>query len=357
MRSGSSPSRLAVHAPRLIGALLTISLALHGVSCRKNGTPEWNTPQSGLPAPKENSKRHPKKSQPARNPALDPASDLTTDTALATSGLRFITYNVKNWLIMDRVVDHKIVQKIPKPDSEKKAVIRILANNSPDVVGLCEIGETTDLTELRNDLKTAGLDLPHFQYTGGSDPVRHLGLLSRFPITATAQPAETEFHMKGQTFAINRGILDATIEARGKSYRFIGIHLKSRREIADADQEEMRINEARLVRRHLDTILKTDADTRLLVYGDFNDTRPSTAFKTITGNTGDPDFLTAVPFKDSHGEAWTHYWASQDIYSRFDYVIVTRALKPDVDFRASRIIDEPAWSEASDHRPLLAVFR
>jgi len=357
MRHGLPTRRFAIHAPRFLGALLVVGLALPDVSCRKKGTPDWNTPQSALPASKENSKRHPKKSPPTRNPALEPAADLTTDAATASNELRFIAYNVENWLIMDRVVDHKIVQKIPKPDSEKKAVIRILANNSPDVVGVCEIGEIPDLTELRNDLKAAGLDLPYFQHTGGSDPVRHLGLLSRFPITATAQPAEREFRMKGQTFAINRGILDATIQARGKAYRFIGIHLKSRREIADVDQEEMRINEARLVRRHLDSILKMDADARLIVYGDFNDTRPSTAFKTITGNTGDPDSLTTIPFKDSHGEAWTHYWASQDIYSRFDYVIVTRALKPEVDFRNSRIIDEPVWSEASDHRPLLAVFR
>ena len=272
-------------------------------------------------------------------------------------GVRFIAYNVENWLTMDRVVDRKIIQKIPKPDSEKNAVIRILANNSPDVVGLCEIGTAADLTELRGDLKAAGLDLPHCQYVGGSDPVRHLAFLSRFPITATAQPAETEFRMRGQTFAINRGILDVTVQARGKSYRFIGIHLKSRRETADVDQEEMRINEARLVRRHLDSILKTDADARLILYGDFNDTRPSTAFKTITGNTADPAYLTPIPFKDVRGEAWTHYWASEDIYSRFDYVAVTRALKPEVDFSASHIIEEPAWSEASDHRPLLAVFR
>jgi len=333
--------------------MFTVCLALTGPSCRKQGTPAWNTPQSSLPAPKESSKRHPKK-PPAPHPQpLDP----TTDATLATSGLRFIAYNVENWLTMDRLVERKIVRKIPKPESEKQAVIRILANNSPDVVGICEIGETSDLTELRDDLKAAGLDLPHFQYTGGADPVRHLALLSRFPITATAQPAESEFRIKGQTFAISRGILDATVQARGKSYRFIGVHLKSRREVADVDQEELRINEARLVRRHLDSILKTAADARLIVYGDFNDTRPSTAFKTITGNTGDPEFLTTVPLKDSRGEAWTHYWASQDIYSRFDYVIVTHTLKPEVDFRASRLIEDPAWSEASDHRPLLAVFR
>ena len=137
MCRGPSTRRLAIQAPRLIGALLTVTLALPGASCRKKGTPDWNTPQSAQTAPKENSKRHPKKPPTARNPALDPAADLTTDAALATSGLRFISYNVENWLTMDRVADHKIVQKIPKPESEKKAVIRILANNSPDVVGLC----------------------------------------------------------------------------------------------------------------------------------------------------------------------------------------------------------------------------
>ena len=357
MRRGLSTRRLASHAPRFLAAVLTASLALSATACRKHGTPDWNSAPSAQSAPKENPKHHPKKQPSTRNQAPQPATDLTTDAALATSGLRFITYNIENWLIMDRVVDHKTVRQTPKPDSQKKAVVRILANNSPDVVGICEIGQPADLTELRDDLKSAGLDLPFSHYTGGADPVRHLALLSRFPITSTAQPAETEFRMKGQTFAINRGILDATIQARGKSYRFIGVHLKSRREIPGADQEDMRVNEARLVRRHLDSILKSDPDARLIVYGDFNDNRPSTSFKTITVNTGDPTYLTVIPCQDSHGETWTHYWASQDIYSRFDYVIVTRPLKPEIDFRSSRIIDEPAWAEASDHRPLLAVFR
>lgn len=345
--------RLAIHAPRIIGTVLTVSLALGGPACRKQGTPDWNTAPGGMPAPKESSKHHPKK-PPAAQP---PAAGLTEFAAPATSGLRFIAYNVENWLTMDRIVDHKIVGKIPKPGREKQAVIRVLTDNAPDVVGLCEIGSPADLAEIRRDLQAAGLDLPYFHHTGGSDPVRHLGLLSRFPITATAEPAETEFRMKGQTYAISRGILDATIQGRGKTYRFIGVHLKSRREIANADQEEMRIHEARLVRRHLDSILGAAADARLIVYGDFNDTRPSTAFKTLTGNSGDPAALTTIPLKDSHGEAWTHYWAAQDIYSRFDYVTVTLALKPEVDFRASRVIDDPAWVEASDHRPLLAVFR
>ncbi len=163
--------------------------------------------------------------------------------------------------------------------------------------------------------------------------------------------------MQGRTYAINRGILDATVQTRGKAYRFIGVHLKSKREIEDADQEEMRIHEARLLRRHVDAILLADANARLIVYGDFNDTRPSKAFKIVTGKYNDAGYLTAIPFKDTRGEAWTYYWELHDVYSRFDFVAVTRGLKPDTDFRASHIIEDPSWSQASDHRPLLALFR
>jgi endonuclease/exonuclease/phosphatase family metal-dependent hydrolase len=181
--------------------------------------------------------------------------------------------------------------------------------------------------------------------------------LSRFPITGTAKPAATEFKLEGRIFGINRGILDTTIKARGKSYRFIGVHLKSKRAVEEADQEQMRIHEARLLRRHVDSILAMDANARLIVYGDFNDTRPSKAFKTVTGSYNDPGYLTAIPFKDSRGETWTHYWALHDIYSRIDFVTVTRALRPEVDFRASHLIDDPKWVEASDHRPMMAIFR
>ena len=215
-----------------------------------------------------------------------------------------------------------------------------------------------DFAEIQESLKAAGLDLPHSHFTGGSDPTRHLGLLSRFPITSTAKPAETEYQMKGETYSINRGILDATIQARGKSYRFLGVHLKSKREVegmrsgGDADPRSPTCCAATLIRSS-----KPIAEARLVVYGDFNDTRPTKAFKTVTGSYNDPGYLTAIPFKDSRGDAWTHHWSLHDIYSRIDFVTVTRALRPEVDFRASHIIDDPDWDKASDHRPLLAIFK
>jgi endonuclease/exonuclease/phosphatase family metal-dependent hydrolase len=338
-----------------LAACATLTLGL--VSCdKKKGTPDWDTPGGEAPAIEAAAPESPpepvaesSESAPAAvapPPAADPS----------TSGLRFIAYNVENWLTMDRYVDRKLLKNLPKPTEQKEAAIRLLVAATPDVIGLCEIGEAADLAEIQQSLKAAGLDLPHSHYIGGSDPVRHLGLLSRFPILFTSKPAETDFRLQGRTFSINRGILDATIEARGKPYRFLGVHLKSKRSIEEADQEEMRVHEARLLRRHVDALLKEDPQARLVVYGDFNDTRPSNTFKTITGSYNDPGYLTALPLKDSRGHAWTHHWAPHDIYSRIDFITVSRALRSEVDFQASHLIDSEDWQMASDHRALLAIF-
>lgn len=346
---------LANRAPVIAGAVFCAGFALSVSSCEKErGTPDWDAPGGMVSAVVISA-------EPESAPVVE--SEVPVEVAVSSTvpdssvGLRFIAYNVENWLTMDRYVDRKALKNSPKPDSEKEAVARILSSHTPDVVGLCEIGGAGDLAELQELLKAAGLDLPFSHYTGGADPVRHLGLLSRFPIASTAKPTETEFKIKGRTFGINRGILDATVKARGRDYRFIGVHLKSKREVEEVDQEQMRIHEARLLRRHVDSILSADANARLIVYGDFNDSRPSKAFKSVTGSYNDPDYLTAIPFKDSRGEAWTYYWALHDIYSRIDFVTVSRALRPEVDFRASHLIDEAGWNEASDHRPMLAIFK
>ena len=111
------------------------------------------------------------------------------------------------------------------------------------------------------------------------------------------------------------------------------------------------------MRRHLGTILQADPQARVVVYGDLNDTRATPAIKAISGSYNDPGYLTALPIKDSRQMAWTHHWALQDIYSRIDFIMVTKALRKDVDFPAAKIIDDANWDKASDHRPVMAIFK
>ncbi|KAB2640680.1 MAG: endonuclease/exonuclease/phosphatase family protein [Verrucomicrobia bacterium] len=324
------------------GALLACLLALLTTpACdKKHASPAWNTPGDATP--------------PAAKRAATHKPEVVSDPA--APGLRFVAYNLKNWLTMERGSGHGPAKATPKPAAEKRAVVELLSHQAPDVLGVCEIGSRDDLAELQAALLAGGVALPHAYYTGGGDAVRHLGLLSRFPIIHTTTPTQLDFKLNGSAYTMSRGILDATIQAHDKTYRWLGVHLKSKREVADGDQDAVRLCEARLLRQYVDAILATEPDARLVVYGDFNDTRASAALRLITGNYGEADSLTALPVQDKQGERWTHFWELHDIYSRFDFITVTHGLKHEVDYDASRILDDPPWSAASDHRPLLAVF-
>jgi endonuclease/exonuclease/phosphatase family metal-dependent hydrolase len=336
---------LSNRALGIAGAFLASAVLFAGTACELlAATPTWEK-QTAHATP------------PAEVPTPEATAKPATEATASAEAVRFISYNVENWLTMDRFVDGKPLKGAPKPDSEKQAVTEILARHKPDILGLCEIGLASDLADIQQRLKAAGLDLPHSHHTGGSDPVRHLGILSRFPITSTSNSAILDYQLAGKTFQINRGILDATVEVHGKPYHFIGLHLKSKRDSEQGDQEAIRLNEVRLVRNHIDKLLKANPNERLIVYGDFNDTRGTPAIKLLVGKYSSPNYLTAIPMKDSRQMAWTHHWTAQDIYSRIDFIMVSQQMKMDVDFPASRIIDDTDWSEASDHRPTLAIFK
>jgi endonuclease/exonuclease/phosphatase family metal-dependent hydrolase len=334
-------------APKFLGATICILSTLILSGCDR----------SGDDSPNESRKPASAKAWFNQADANEAAETAVRSHDPKAGKLRFIAYNVENWLNMDRIVGRREVANQPKPDSEKSAVLRILLKQNPDVIGLCEIGSKDDLAEIQQALKSAGLDLPHSHHTGGSDTVRHLGLLSRFPITSTSSPAQTQYTLEGRSFAINRGILDATVAAHDKEYRFVGVHLKSKRAVNVGDQAKMRLQEAHLLRRHLDKILGPNPDARLIVYGDFNDSYRSNTLRAVTGSAAKNLRITPIYLKDSQGEAWTHHWSGEDIYSRIDFIMTSPALRREVDFNASRIIDDKLWIKASDHRPMLAVFR
>lgn len=346
----------AVSATPKLGLLLAALILCALPSCDKpRGTKDWNTPGATPPPPAT-------QTTPAPGPQADsgsttPKTNPKTAAETTPTGLRFITYNVENWLTMDRYVDQQQLPSASKPEKEKQAVATILARHQPDVLGICEIGTREDLAELQALLKSHLLDLPHAHYTGGSDPTRHLAILSRFPFTATATPAKLDFQLNGTTFGMNRGILDASIQARGKSYRFLGVHLKSQREVKEGDQAQMRLHEAHLLRDHVDAILASEPTARLVVYGDFNEDWGTPPLKTIVGTYNTPSYLTAIRAKDQAGVHWTHYWEIHDSYSRLDYVTVSQTLRGDTDFSNSRILDDPEWHDASDHRPVMALFK
>jgi len=275
--------------------------------------------------------------------------------------LTFCSYNLKNWLLMDRRFnaskDNPGPLK-PKPEKERAAVIATLAEIKPDILGVCEIGAESDLDELQKLLANAGLNYPHKEYCHGGDPTRRLGLLSRYPIVARDHQMNLSYKLGDLTMQFNRGILDATIQVTPDfQLRCMGLHLKSQRQVPEGDQEEMRRNEAHLLREHVVSVLRTAPETKLLLYGDFNDDPKSPGITEIRGDRSDPETrLSDVLLRDDHGEVWTHFYDWEDSYSRLDYFFVSPALHSHVLFRESGIHTDKDFNNASDHRPIVLVL-
>jgi len=292
---------------------------------------------------------NPAESAPAE-PTEAPAGDSTSKQ------VRFMAYNLKNYLTMDVYLKGGVKDSRPKADEEVAALVDIIIKQKPQILGICEIGTKEDLADLQSRLKAAGLDLPHSHHTGGMDLTRRLGLLSARPIAATNSQDHLSFKINDEELLMQRGILDVTIDLPNGPTHFIGLHLKSKRPSNSFDEAEVRLNEARLAKAHCDAIIEKDPAARIVLYGDMNDTRKTPPLAIMMGRNNSNNSLEDAFVKDSRGHLWTHYWSYQQQYSRFDFVLVSKTIKPEIDWKKSYIVDSPNWFEASDHRPVIVTF-
>ena len=267
--------------------------------------------------------------------------------------VRVLQFNVENYLKMDRRVKGEQMEDAPKPKEEIDAVVDIITKAKPDIVGIAEIG-ISEVKDLQRRLKKKGLKLEHSTVAEGYDTARHVALLSRYPIVATNHQLVSQYFIDQEQFKFKRGILDVTVEpSPGYKLQILGTHLKSKRESKLADQAEMRLEEAKIVRSHVDEILKLAPDANLLIFGDFNDYRPEPPVKMVQGSFGTDLYLRDLQLADSDGYRWTHYWRYADVYSRIDYYFVSKGLYPEVDLDSAYIDNSPNWNTGSDHRAIV----
>ena len=280
------------------------------------------------------------------------------ETAAETGeGIRFMAYNIENYLTMTRYVKGGDKISSPKDPKEVAALVKIIVDEKPDILGICEIGTEGDLQDLQTRLKAAGLNLPHYVHTGGIDSTRRLGILSSFPIAGNHSKQELVYEINGHERMMGRGILDVTIDLPGGTTHFIGLHLKSKRELEDFDQAEIRLNEARLAREHCDAIFAEDANARIVLYGDMNDTRKTPPLAMLMGKYKSDTYMGDVFAKDSRKHLWTHFWSYQQQYARFDWVMISPAVYSNVDKENSYIADPEIWNDASDHRAVVVTLK
>lgn len=274
------------------------------------------------------------------------------------------TYNVENYLLQP------VGTRQAKSPEARAKVAEVLLAMKPDVIGLSEMGDTNALHDLRAALRRGGLDYAHWEHVRGWDTNIHVAVLSRFPITARRSHTDDSFLLNGRRFRVSRGFaeVDVRVNERQTVTVFVA-HLKSRRAVPQADQAEMREQEALLLREKIDARLRANPDALIVVSGDLNDVKDSPSTRAILGRgrtaltdtrpaERNGDTLSAErPGWDPRNVTWTYFYGKEDSYDRIDYLLISPALARRWDTAGTYVFTGPNWGLASDHRPIIARFR
>ena len=277
---------------------------------------------------------------------------------------RVATYNVENYL--DQPTESRRYPKSAEARAKIREGIRAL---KPDVLALEEMGTTNALLELRDSLKAEGLDFPFWEHVSGHDTNIHVAVLSKFPFTARRPHTNDQFLLSGRRFHVSRGFAEVDIKVNPNySFTLIAAHLKSRRPVAVADEAELRLEEAKVLREIIDADLAANPNANLVVLGDFNDTYNTASTKAVIGRgktklidtrpaerNGD-NAPNPIPRFEPRNITWTHYYGVEDTYSRIDYIFLSPGMAREWVKDETYILMIPNWGVGSDHRPLVATF-
>jgi len=265
--------------------------------------------------------------------------------------IRVATYNLKNYLTMDRRVDGTYRPAYPKPEVEKTALREVIREANADILALQEIGTLPFLEELRQDLRAEGLDYPHLHHLEAADEERHLAVLSKIPFVEERSVDLLLFKYFGEEEAVKRGLIELVFETGGRSWSLFVVHLKSRYSDRkdDPESEQRRVGEARAVRNLILRRFPAPGKSFFLMAGDLNDTRAS---RTVTAllKRGKTEISVDVPALNPWGQTWTYHYQKEEIYSRSDYFLASRGLFALIRNARGTVVESEAASIASDHR-------
>jgi endonuclease/exonuclease/phosphatase family metal-dependent hydrolase len=256
-----------------------------------------------------------------------------------------------------------------KPEAAKAKIREALKAMNVDVLAVQEMGSPEAFEQFREALRADGLDYPHAEYVRGSDHALHVAALSRFPIVARRSHTNESYLLNGRRMHVLRGFAEIDIQV-GSNYQFtlLTAHLKSKRQSGLSDEEDVREQEAIILREKVDAILSRSTNANVVVLGDLNDHRNSRSIRAVVGRgknalvdtrpverNGDIRTVVSAP-GGGRQIAWTHYFSAEETYARLDYILLSRGMAREWQADQSYVFTTANWGLASDHRPLVATF-
>ncbi|MEM9158907.1 MAG: endonuclease/exonuclease/phosphatase family protein [Verrucomicrobiota bacterium] len=267
------------------------------------------------------------------------------------------TYNVRNYLSMDRRVEGKFRSDYPKPESEKQVVRESIRQVAPDILTLQEIGDNRYLEELRSDLGREGLNYERSALLEASDENRRVAALWREGLAVeVVEHADLKIKYFGGVEAVKRGMLELRVGEKGEQWSLFVLHLKSKYtdNKADFQSAKRRALEARAARDRILEIYPDPASARFLVLGDMNDTPNTSPFRAFE-KRGSKRIAEAVPCFDDTGHTWTHFYKKEDTYSRVDLIFRSVGWTA-LENLEGAILSRRDFYEGSDHRLVWVAF-
>jgi endonuclease/exonuclease/phosphatase family metal-dependent hydrolase len=276
---------------------------------------------------------------------------------------RVATYNLNNYLDAPAGTRHA------KSDESKAKIRESILAIKPDVLAVEEMGTISALEELRGSLKAQGLDFPNWEYVCGFDTNIHVAVLSKFPFTSVRPQINDYFLLNGKRFRVSRGFAVVDVQVNTNySFTLIAAHLKSKRPIPAADEAELREEEAKVLHDKIEEAYAANPNVNLVVLGDLNDYKDAPSTKQVIGrgkhklvdtrpaerNGDDP--ATPPRILNAPTVTWTHYFATEDLYSRLDYILLSPGMAREWVPSESYVLASPNWGKGSDHRPVVATF-
>lgn len=266
--------------------------------------------------------------------------------------LRIATYNVRNYLTMDRQIEGKFRRDYPKPEVEKEVVRMSILSASADILALQEIGTKAELLELRDDLAQDGLHYESSYLLEADDDVRRVGALWKSHLSISPRPhADLDFKLFEEPLSVKRGMLELQVELeKGSSFSIFILHLKSKytSDKRDPQSTQRRTKEAHSARERILDLFPNPETSPFMIVGDLNDHRNSSAVRRFLSR-GKLQISTVLDVQDSSGLIWTHYYKKGGEYSLLDYMLASPGLTKTFETQ-SGIVSSEEYYTGSDHR-------
>lgn len=264
------------------------------------------------------------------------------------------TYNILN--LFDRFDDpyhaDSSVDEKPREQMEKLAAsIRAL---DADVLAVEEVENRGVLERfVRAFLADMGYEV--VLYEGNDRRGIDVAVLTRIPVGPVTSYRHIDFtDSNGEPMRFRRDLLQVRLEPPGGvGFDVFVVHFKSKRGEDEGGNGEIRLNEARQVRRLFDGMLARDPQARFVICGDFNDTYESEPVRAVLGEG--PAALRS--FVDDLPSESRITFNEEPYRSMIDYVFASPAMAERY-VRGSYTIghDGSPDETGSDHNPVVVRF-